>query len=435
MSNPLLQSAAKLSSIATTVNQVLRMPLTSLALNVPMPDSTDDALPGLAIIANSMTPYRVNLHRLIAQGIPELKLHSIISHGIGDFDWEMKLPHEIHATNFSVPGESPLDNPLRRPRLEFRKATTIIGYLQQTATRAVIIHGYRYISYFRLMAYCYRNSIPFFVCNDSNIRGEPKHWFGPRAIKHRLYRWWMKRSSGVFSMGELGDRFFLKYGANPKHLYRVPYWPDYDAFEHVDPVSLEGFRRKFGLDRQRRYLMFSGRLIPQKRVDLVVDAFAAIAAERPDWDLLVVGDGVLRDELHGRVPESLRSRVVWTGFVEGSESAVSYHAADVLLLPSDHEPWAVVVQEALAAGLAVIASDVVGAAHELVEDGVNGRIFPVGNLDELIGAVRQVTASDAIHAMKENSRGILARYREAVDPVVEVRRALADVGVLAPSVS
>jgi glycosyltransferase involved in cell wall biosynthesis len=400
-----------------------------------MPDSTDDARPGLAIVANSMTPYRVNLHRLIAQGIPELKLHSIISHGVGDFDWEMKLPREIHATNFSLPGERPLDNPLRRPRFEFRKATQITGYLRETATRAVIFHGYRYIAYFRLMAYCYRNSIPFFVCNDSNIRGEPNHRFGPRVIKCSLYRWWMKRSSGVFSMGELGDQFFLKYGADPKRLYRLPYWPDYDAFAHVDEVSLEGFRRKFGLDRQRSYLMFSGRLIPQKRVDLVIDAFAAVAAQRPDWDLLVVGDGVLRDELHRRVPESLRSRVVWTGFVEGNESALSYHAADVLLLPSDHEPWAVVVQEAMAAGLAVVASDVVGAAHELVEDGVNGRIFPVGNLSELIGAIRQVTAADAIQAMKKNSRGVLAKYKQAVDPVAEVRRALADVGVLRSSVN
>jgi glycosyltransferase involved in cell wall biosynthesis len=180
--------------------------------------------------------------------------------------------------------------------------------------------------------------------------------------------------------------------------------------------------------------MFSGRLITQKRVDLVIDAFAAIAAERRDWDLLVVGDGLLRDELRRRVPESLRSRVVWTGFVEGNESALSYHAADVLLLPSDYEPWALVVQEAMAAGLAVIASDVVGAAHELVEDGVNGRIFPVGNLKELIGAVRQVTAADAIQAMKKNSRGVLAKYRETVDPVAEVRRALADVGVLKSSV-
>jgi hypothetical protein len=66
---------------------------------------------------------------------------------------------------------------------------------------------------------------------------------------------------------------------------------------------------------------------------------------------------------------------------------------------------------------------------------VNGRIFPVGNLSELIGAIRQVTAADAIQAMKKNSRGVLAKYKQAVDPVAEFRRALADVGVLRSSVN
>ena len=62
------------------------------------------------------------------------------------------------------------------------------------------------------------------------------------------------------------------------------------------------------------------------------------------------------------MPEALRSRVVWTGFLDHGEPAFVYHSADVLVLPSDREPWALVIQEAMAAGLTVVASDVVGAA-------------------------------------------------------------------------
>ena len=76
----------------------------------------------------------------------------------------------------------------------------------------------------------------------------------------------------------------------------------------------------------------------------------------PNWDLLLVGDGVLRDELASRVPDRLRW-VVWTGFVDGGDTATAYHAADICVLPSDMEPWALVVQEAMAAGLAVVSSD------------------------------------------------------------------------------
>ena len=245
----------------------------------------------------------------------------------------------------------------------------------------------------------------------------------------------MKRVSGVFSFGTLGDRFFMKYGADPERLYRVPCWPEYDTFERVEPDSLARFRQKFHLDGQRRRLMYSGRLVPEKRVDLLIDAFAAIASDRPQWDLLIAGDGVMRDELQRRVPETLQRRVVWTGFLDRGEPALAYHSADVLVLPSDHEPWALVVPESMAAGLVVVSSNIPGASYELVEDGRSGRIFPAGNLEELKHALLEVTADDALPRFKAESRAELARYREKVDPVAEVRRALVDTGVLKTSAS
>src|SRR5882757_4672919 len=94
------------------------------------PCGTADTRPGLAIIANVMTPYRANLHRLVAAGIPELKLHTLVTHGVGDFDWSVAAPPEINTTNFSATGEHPLDNPLRRPVAEWHKAGQLIRYLK-----------------------------------------------------------------------------------------------------------------------------------------------------------------------------------------------------------------------------------------------------------------------------------------------------------------
>jgi len=231
-------------------------------------------------------------------------------------------------------------------------------------------------------------------------------------------------------MGTLGDQLFLKYGAKPDQLYRVPYWPDYDSFARVDISGLERFRRKFGLNPTRHYIMYSGRLLPWKRVDLLMDTFAAIADVRPDWDLLIVGDGVLRQELRQRVPESLRSRVVWTGFLDGEEAATAYHAADVLVVTSDREQWAVVVQEAMAAGLVVVATDTTGAAYDLVENEQSGRLFPAGDLSALQQALVDVTAANHLEDYKRRSRAALADYRKRVEPVAEIRRALTECGVL-----
>lgn len=387
-------------------------------------------VPGLAIIANVMTPYRANLHRLLAAGVPEFKLHSLITHGVGDFDFRVQVPPEINAVNFSTPGEHAGDNPMRRPYAEWQKARRMIRYLQECNAQAVIFCAYRYLPYLLAMRYCHRAKIPFFVNNDSNIRSEPALSFIQRTIKRRMYAWWIKRASGVFSMGEFGDQFFLKYGADPKRLYRLPYWPDYDAYATVDPRALDRFRRRFGLDSQRRRIIFSGRLIPVKRVDLLIDAFAEMAARRPHWDVLIAGDGALADQLHRRVPEALRSRVNWTGFIDEADLALAYHSSDVLVLPSDREPWALVVQEAMAAGLAVVASDVVGAARELVHDGQNGKIFPAGNLAALKQSLLEVTDPSLLPKLKTQSLATLASWRQAVDPVKNVRRALTDAGAL-----
>jgi glycosyltransferase involved in cell wall biosynthesis len=389
-----------------------------------MPQSAQDSRPGLAIVTNSITPYHVNLQRLIADGIPELKLHVLITHASGDFKWSVDIPPQIHLERFGIPEEHPLDNPLRRPFWDWKKGARMIRSFRQHNVRVAIINGYRFISYLRLMNYCDRAGIPFFVNSDSNIRSEPELSLVKRTGKRAIYSWWIQRAAGVMSMGEFGDQFFLKYGADSTRLYRVPYWPNYDEFAGADEVQLARFCSRFGLNRQRRRLLYSGRLVPVKRVDLLIDTFAEIAASRPEWDLLIVGDGVLREQLQDRVPPGLRSRVIWTGFLSGQELALAYHAADVLVLPSDFEPWALVVQEAMAAGLVVIASDVVGAAREMIVDGISGRIFMHGSRQSLSQALEDVTQPNHIDVYKSKAADSLREYRERVDPVAEVRRAI-----------
>ena len=386
--------------------------------------------PGLAIIANCMTPYRAHLHTLIAAGIPELKLHTLITHGAAAFDWTVEVPPTIHASSFAAPDDSPLAGSFAAPLREWQKGGRLIRYLELNDVRAVILNGYRYLSNWRVINRCHRAGIPLFVRNDSNILCERNLPSWKQWLKTRVYRAWIPRTAGIMSMGELGDQFFRKYGAVPERLYRVPVWPDYDRYSEIDQDRLEGFCRKFHLRDDRRYLLYSGRLVPKKRVDLLIDAFAAIAGQRANWDLLIVGDGPLREQLRERIPKSIQPRVVWTGFVQQNECISAYHAADALVLPSDQEPWALVVQEAMAAGIPVIASDAVGAAREMVKDRESGRIFPAGNLAALQQAILDVTDSDLIGRYRERATASLAEYRRQIDPVSEIRRALTDVGLL-----
>jgi glycosyltransferase involved in cell wall biosynthesis len=382
---------------------------------------------GLAIVANCVTPYRVHLHTLVAARIPEVKLHSLFTHGSADFAWTVECPPEIHASYFG-PADPPLASVLHAPLAEWRKGERIIHYLRENNIRAVILQGYRYISYLRTIDYCHRAGIPLFYRNDSNIRGERLSGIRQWA-KSRIYSWWMPRVSGVMSMGEYGDQFFLKYGADPTRIYRVPYWPDYAHFAQCDPARLERFFQQFRLKANRRRLLYSGRFVPQKHVHLLIDAFVEVADQRPDWDLLIVGDGRLRDVLRGRIPDRLRERFIWTGFLNQQDCSLAYHAAEGLVIPSEREPWGVVVQEAMAAGLTVIASDAVGSARELVTDHISGRIFSVGSLEGLIAAIIDVTGA-SVGDYRQHAREALAAWRIKADPIPQIRRALTDCGVI-----
>ena len=236
-------------------------------------------------------------------------------------------------------------------------------------------------------------------------------------------------------MGTLGELYFRQYGSERQHMYRVPYTPDYDYYSSVDLHRLLRFRQEHGLDNARRYLMYSGRLVQSKRVDLLIDAFAQITERRPSWDLVIAGDGALHGQLRHRVPKGIESRVHWLGFLSQEKLPLAYHACDVLVLPSDREPWALVVQEGMAAGLVIVASDAVGAARDLVQDRISGRIFKSGNVCDLVESLLDVTEAEQVDRHKEQSRLALRAWREQLDPVAEIRRALVDVGVLESSVA
>jgi glycosyltransferase involved in cell wall biosynthesis len=406
-----------------------------LARSDPPIPSADDR-PGVAIIANSQTPYRLHLHRRIVAEIPEVRLWSVYTHEESNAPWSFTVPPEIHPVSFGRGESSARQGDPRHALHEWIKGGRIIRWLRQQRVAGVVAMGYNDLGRLRIMRWCRRHAIPCFLFGDSNIRGDRARGLkavAKRAVVSTAVRW----CHGVMPCGTLGREYFLKYGARADRVYYFPYEPDYALMGRGGPAASAAAREaaeRFGLEPGRRRLVYSGRLAPEKRVDLLIDAFAAIAPGRPDWDLLVIGDGPLRPSLERRVPAQVRARVRWTGFSgEPGTVAALYHNADVLVLPSDYEPWAVVINEAAAAGLAIVASDVVGAAAELVRDGVNGRVFPAGDAAALAGRLFDVTDSANVDRMKAASEGVLADWRARGDPVRGLRRALVDTGVFRPA--
>jgi glycosyltransferase involved in cell wall biosynthesis len=389
----------------------------------------DDATP-IAIIADAPAPYRIAFHLRVARERPGLKLVSVFTHAQSNSNWSLKLPPEINPHLFGS-GDAYGGSPLRAGLRDLHKARAIAALLERERVRAVVINGYGDLCRLRLMRWCRRRGVPYFVWGDSNARGDLARG-AKKRVKSLLLKSILPKADGVLSCGSLGQQYFENYGVAASKIFWMPYEPDYALIQGVTPGEIDAAKAAFGLPSGRRLVVFSGRMTEVKRPDLLIDAFARIAADRPEWDLLMVGEGHLREALRQRVPAELAGRVFWTGFVDDqARISALYRGGDVLVLPSDYEPWALVINEAAAAGLAVVASDVVGAAAELVRSGENGFTFKAGDLDDLTEALEEVTSDDGIDGYKGASATVLARWRERADPVEGLCRALASVGVVA----
>jgi len=387
-------------------------------------------VPAVAIISNSQTPYRLHLHRRIAAELNCIRLFSVYTHQISNSNWKFHAPAEIGPVMFGQ-GESCMrqDKLSQVPR-EWRRGGKIIEWLKENDIRFVVMMGYNDAGRVRIIRWCRRNAVPCFLFGDSNIYGDTRT--GWKALLKQIVVGWVVRSCrGIFSCGSLGKSYFLKYGAQPDRIFYFPYEPDYDLIQNLPAEKIEAVRENLGLHPSRRRLVYSGRLIDVKRVDLLLKAFLTIVPQRSEWDLVVVGGGVDEDKLKAMVPAELSSRVIWVGFVD-DQSVVSavYRASDVLVLPSDFEPWALVINEAAAAGMAIVSSNVVGAAAELVKDGINGKLFKAGSEAELVQAILDVTRPEAIDKLRAGSATVLMQWRERGDPVAGLLAALKSVAAV-----
>ena len=144
-------------------------------------------------------------------------------------------------------------------------------------------------------------------------------------------------------------------------------------------VSLTEIGAIPAVKKERRFIFGIGRLVPQKGFDVLIDAFSLIAASHPDVDLVIGGTGPLADELYELVAtKSLNNRVFMPGTMDRRQTIGHFKAAEVFVLPSRHEPQGIVILEAFASGVPVIAADV-GGVSEILREGINGHLFPAAN--------------------------------------------------------
>jgi glycosyltransferase involved in cell wall biosynthesis len=148
---------------------------------------------------------------------------------------------------------------------------------------------------------------------------------------------------------------------------------------------------------QRPHLVLLGRIGARKGVAELVEALAGPQMRARDWTATLAGDGDLEPWRALVAARGLSDRVSFPGWLDADAAAALLASADILVLPSHAENFPISIIEALAAGVAVVATPV-GATPELLADGVSARFVPVGDAPALARALAELIDDPALRA-------------------------------------
>jgi glycosyltransferase involved in cell wall biosynthesis len=212
-------------------------------------------------------------------------------------------------------------------------------------------------------------------------------------------------ATAIVGVGRAAEYDYHRRFPGPRH-FCVPY--------HCDLSNFLANTRN-GQVKSTFTFLFCGQMIRRKGVDLLLHAFDRLLSKGLQAELLLVGREADLPEFLATVSPGARSRINYEGFQPPERLPEYFARADVFVLPSRHDGWGVVVNQALGAGLPILSSDAVGAGLELVEDNVNGLRFRAGEVEGLLDAM-QVLASNPQLA---RAWGVASR-RKALDITPEV---------------
>lgn len=175
-------------------------------------------------------------------------------------------------------------------------------------------------------------------------------------------------------------------------------------------VDRKAVRGNWKIPENALVVLFCAKLQPWKRPQDVLRAFAR--AGIANSYLVYAGDGAMRGELEGEALDlEIQDRVRFLGFVNQSGLPDCYCSSDVMVLPSEYEPFGVVVNEAMLCGCPVIVSDRVGARFDLVEEDETGFAYPMGDVAMLTSVLTKALQSqDNLQRMRDAARKRMSHW-------------------------
>jgi glycosyltransferase involved in cell wall biosynthesis len=259
-----------------------------------------------------------------------------------------------------------------------------------------------------------------------------------RLLRRGVLGFQYRHIDGFLAVGSNNHDYYRALGVPAARIFRVPFSVDNARFgqkARLAPDERRARRARFGVHDERPILLYASKLMRRKHPDDLLRAAARLLGRGHVLSVLVAGSGEMEGELRELAAGlELGAHVTFAGFVNQSELPALYGCCDVFVLPAQHEPWGLVVNEVMNAGLPLVLGAGVGSAADLLQPGVNGLACEAGDAVSLAAALEPLVSDVGLRRrMGEASRRIIAAW-DYEQCRLGLRAALASLGLVSPHV-
>lgn len=368
----------------------------------------------LAIIITHPIQYYAPLFKLLAQKI-NLKVFYTIGDQENQNQFEPGFGHEIRwdipllegypfkfVKNIATKPNSHAFNGIINP--------TLNDCIANFNPDAILIYGWSYRSHLHAIRH-FKGQIPVWFRGDSTLLDNASAI--KELLRKRVLKWVYASVDKAFYVGTASKAYFLRAGLKPTQLIFAPHAIDNQRFSAERSAEASQIRNSMGIAVNDILILFVGKLEEKKNPMLLLKAFLNIT--QSNLHLAFAGNGILKKALEAASTLDTKnsSRIHFLDFQNQQKMPALYQACDLCCLPSQGpgETWGLVVNEAMAAGKAVLVSSKVGCAIDLVQQQTNGAIFESGNLSDLTEKLQLLTKDkNTLHAMGMKSQSIIANW-------------------------
>jgi glycosyltransferase involved in cell wall biosynthesis len=280
--------------------------------------------------------------------------------------------------------------------------------LKKFAPEVIICGGYNYVASWEALWWAKKHQAELILWSESNCHDARAGLEWVESLK----AYFLSRCDRFVVPGKASFEYLELLGSAAEKISIAPNAVDNGSFriqaESVRERSSE-FCERLGLPA--RFLLFVGRLVPEKGVFDLLAAYGGLKAElRSSVGLVFAGDGPSRVELEWQAQSISPGTICFPGFMHREDLAGLYALAEALILPTHSDTWGLVVNEAMACGLPIIVTSVAGCSIDLVEDGWNGYVVPAHDPGELCAAMDSLLQDSQLR--QEMSAHSLRRIRD-----------------------